>query len=133
MPCLENRPARQKPPMKDTKAVRTQLHIRWFQSEMIGKRRMLASARQKHQRAPKIRTGCSRSGVPRPLASMKLAEAIARRRVESRNEGRTVSAVKRHNMTRLIKANITLSNGGPASSGIIGAEYCFSISAFIVR
>jgi hypothetical protein len=72
--------------MKEISPIVTQVHIKEFQSEIIGSKRIVASERHAHQRDPNTRTGCSKSKVLPVLTTKKQLEAIAKTSVDGRNQ-----------------------------------------------
>jgi hypothetical protein len=67
--------------------LKKQLQVRKSQSERYESKRRLARARQKHQNAPKSRTGCNKSGVPRHRTTMKQNDAVNNRMVGNPKTG----------------------------------------------
>src|SRR6266852_542770 len=89
-------PASLNPTMNETRPIVTELHIKTFQSEIIGSNRMEASERQKHHSDPKTRTGCSRSKLEPALTNKKHIEAAANKTVDGRNQCTSSNPINRH-------------------------------------
>src|ERR1043166_249150 len=107
---LENRSASPKPTTKDSSPVTKQLHVTYPHGEIMGSKRMLPNARQKHHNAPNTRTGCSRSRLPRPLTTRNPADATKRTRTGSGTEGTSPRAMARPSTSVPTRTNAMLMN-----------------------